>query len=290
MVKGKHMKGILEGTGLVIDRFLGVEQFGSTTPHYKHKQSCLHISEKPLPELDSLALLEELYRIIEDNWQRSRNHYRKPPSQENWRVMRCPEIAEQNTSPEVTLERSIIKATEEHWVNQVPTSSGLTGPRYDKVRNIDLVHNLAHGVWELIELKVNSDTPLYAAMEILQYGLLFLFSRRHQQELQYDTSKELLQATQIHLKVLAPSRYYISNRAGAPYQLQWLEESLNEGLQQFVDGSQQAPLQMDFQFEAFSPDFIWPTANGGSDPDDLRTALRDRHPVYAHRALTAPAR
>jgi hypothetical protein len=90
------------------------------------------------------------------------------------------------------------------------------------------VHNLAHGVWEFIELKVNSDTPLYAAMEILQYGLLFLFSRHHQQELQYDTSKELLQATQIHLKVLAPSRYYTSNRAGAPYQLQWLEESLNE--------------------------------------------------------------
>ena len=67
------MTGILEGTGPVIDRFFGVEQFGSTTPHYKHKQSCLHISEQPLPALDSLALLEELYRIIEANWQRSRS-------------------------------------------------------------------------------------------------------------------------------------------------------------------------------------------------------------------------
>jgi len=280
------MTGILEGTGPVIDRFFGVEQFGSTTPHYKHKQSCLHISEQPLPALDSLALLEELYQIIEDNWQRSRPFYSKPPSKENWRVMRRPEIAPQNTSPEVTLERSIIKATEEHWVNQVPTSSGLTGPRYDKARNIDLAHNLGHGEWEFIELKVNSDTPLYAAMEILQYGLLYLFSRHHQDELCYrNASKIMLEASQIHLKVLAPSPYYIPYQPPQQYQLQWLEESLNEGLQRLVDGSLHAPLQMDFQFDAFSPDFIWPLANGETDLDAIRAALRDRRPVYAHQHI-----
>jgi hypothetical protein len=235
--------------------------------------------------LDSLALLEELYQIIENNWQRSRPFYCKPPSKENWRVMRRPQFAQYNISPEVTLERHIVQATE-HWVNQVPTSSGLTGPRYDKARNIDLAHNLGPGEWEFIELKVNSDTPLYAAMEILQYGLLFLFSRRHQEELGCKkASKIMLQASQIHLKVLAPSQYYLPYQPPQQYQLQWLEESLNEGLQQFVDGSHQAPLQMDFQFEAFSPDFIWPPANGGTDPDDLRTALRDRYPVYAYQHI-----
>ena len=284
------MNGILEGTGLVIDRFFGVERFGKRAPHFKNKLSCLHVSEHPCSELDSLALLEELYRIIEDNWQRSRPLYRKPPSKENWRVVRRPEFASQNTSPEVTLERSMIQVTDENWVNQVPTSSGLTGPRYDKARNLDLVHNMGHGVWEFIELKVESDTPLYAVMEILQYGLLFLFSRHHQQELRYDTSKELLQAPHMHLKVLAPYPYYTCNHGDRLYQLQWLEESLNKGLQRFVEETTQPPLQMDFQFEAFPPDFTWPPANGATDPGAIRTAFRDRRPVYAQQALTVPAR
>ena len=103
-------------------------------------------------------------------------------------------------------------------------------------------------------------------------------------------AKDLLQATHVHLKVLAPTRYYTRNRAAQPYRLQWLEESLNEGLKQFVDERTRSSLRMDFQFEAFSPDFIWPPANGGADPDDIRTALRDRYPVYAHQALTVPAR
>jgi len=283
------MTGILEGTEPVIDRFFGVQRFGKSVPHFKNKRSCLHVSKHPCSTLDSLVLLEKLYRIIEENWQQSRPFYCKPPSQENWLVLRRRELAPQNVSSEVTLERGIIQSTGEHWGNQVATSSGLTGPNYDKNRHIDLVHNLAQGAWEFIELKVNSDTPLYAAMEILQYGLLFLFSRHYQQELRYDTSKELLQATQIHLKVLAPSCYYTSNRAGAQYQLQWLEESLNEGLQRFVDGSNQAPLQMDFQFEAFSPNFTWTPVNGAPDHSVIQNALRDRCPVYGSRSLNDQA-
>ena len=279
------MKGILGGTGHIIDHFFGLEQFGSSAPHYKNKLSCLYLSENSFPELESLPLLADLYRTIESNWQQSRPHYGKPPSQENWRVERRPEIADRNTSPEVTLERGIIQATDDTWVNQVPTSSGLTGPRYDKVRNMDLAHNLGHGEWEFIELKVNSDTPLYAAMEIVQYGLLFLFSRCHQQELQYDTAKDLLQATHVHLKVLAPSRYYTRNRAAQPYRLQWLEESLNEGLEQFVDERTRSSLRMDFQFEAFPSNFTWPSTNGAHDPDAIRAALRNRRPVYAHQHI-----
>lgn len=274
------MKGVLAGAVRVIDRFFGVERIGTKAPHFQHKQSCVQISKNPIPEFESLALLEELYRLIEANWERSQPHYGKPPSQKNWRMTRHPQFAQHNTSPEVTLERRIIQATDETWINQVPPSSGLTGPRKDN-RHIDLVHNLGHGNWEFIELKVNSDTPLFAALEIVQYGLLFLFCRHHQEALGFDASKALLQAAHVHLKVLAPSRYYTCNNAPELYQLQWLEESLNEGLRRFVDERTQSSLQMDFQFEAFPSDFIWPPANGAADHEAIRVALRDRRPVYA---------
>lgn len=273
------MNGILTGAERVIDRFFGVEQIGTKAPHFQHKQSCAHLSANPIHEFKSLALLEELYRLIEANWQQSQSHYSHPPSQKNWRMTRHPYFAQHNSSPEVTLERRVIQATDETWINQVPTSSGLTGPRKDN-RHIDLVHALGHGTWEFIELKVNSDTPLYAAMEIVQYGLLFLFCRHHQEALGFDASKILLQAAQVHLKVLAPSGYYACNNAFELYQLQWLEESLNEGLERFVDDCTQSSLKMDFHFEAFPSDFMWPSATGAYDPDAIRAALRDRRPVY----------
>jgi hypothetical protein len=101
----------------------------------------------------------------------------------------------------------------------------------------------------------------------------------------FDASKTLLQAAHVHLKVLAPSRYYTCNHAPELYQLQWLEESLNEGLRRFVDERTQSSLQMEFQFEAFPSNFTWPSANGAHDPDAIRVALSDRHPVYAHQHI-----
>lgn len=274
------MNGVLAGAERVIDRFFGVERIGTIAPHYQHKQSCNHLSEQPITECKSLALLEDLYRLIEWNWECSLPHYGKLPSHRNWRVTRHPQFAQGNTSPEVTLERRIIQATDESWINQVPTSSGLTGPRKD-TRHIDLIHNLGDRAWEFIELKVNCNTPLFAALEIIQYGLLYLFCRHHQEALGFDPSNLLLQAAQVHLKVLAPAQYYTCIRPTGRYQLQWLEDSLNEGLAQIIEGGTQASLNMDFQFEAFPIDFTWPSPNAAYDPDAIRAALRDRRPVYA---------
>ena len=64
-----------------------------------------------------------------------------------------------NTSPEVMLERSIVRAASDNWANQVPTSSGLIGPHADKVRNIDLVQRLDENHFSFIELKVASNNP-----------------------------------------------------------------------------------------------------------------------------------
>ncbi len=87
-------------------------------------------------------------------------------------------------------------------------------------------------------------TPLFAAMEILQYGVHYIFSRENAKDLGYaETDKELLGATGIHLKVLAPATYY------AGYDdLSWLEESIRKELASFLDQPKLA-FEMDFKFE-----------------------------------------
>ena len=100
------------------------------------------------------------------------------------------------------------------------------------------------GWYELIELKTDDGggTPLFAAMEILQYGVLYIFSREKFQELGYH-GIELLNAKGIHLRVLAPADYY------APYNLSWLEKSINKGLASFLT---KFNFKMDFKFDTLS--------------------------------------
>jgi hypothetical protein len=73
-----------------------------------------------------------------------------------------------------------------------------------------LIHRCEEGVYELIELKVESNTPLYAAMEILQNAVLYIFYRERKKELEGEVAepKDILRATVIHLRVLAPCNYY----------------------------------------------------------------------------------
>ncbi len=276
------MSSILRETGKVIDRFFGVEKYGKSEPHYQHKQSCLHVSNHPSAGLDGKALVTDLYAQIETNWRQSRAKYGKAPSKENWRFTGRSNISKRNTSPEVTLERAIIRSSNGDWANQVPTSSGLTHQSFDKRRCIDLVHRLDQSEWEFIELKIKSDTPFYAAMEILSYGILYLFSREHQQELKYNNKEEVLRASRIHLKVLAPDRFYSPNGSSTPYQLKWLEDLLNEGLRRFLDAMAGLALQISFQFEAFPPDFEWKATTKVPLNGAVDAALRGRHAFYAH--------
>lgn len=276
------MSSVLHGTGAIIDRFFGVGGIGKP-PHYRHKQSCLTLSEKPLSDASGATLIVEIYKQIEFNWRRSRSEYGKLPSKKNWCFRRQTEFDECNTSPEVTLERRIIQSSDESWANQVPTSSGLTHHRFDKARNIDLVHKLDNGRCEFIELKVNSDTPLYAAMEILTYGCLYLFSRQHRDDLGYGSSRELLSLLSIHLRVLAPRLYYAPDprQPDQLYDIEWLAELVNEGLRQFAGGLAHLDLVMEFGFDSFPADFTWPPSGGDMPDETLQTALGNRRPVYS---------
>lgn len=237
--------GILDGIGDLVDEWLELS-FSATMPLYQHKTAALQLCTRPsIPS--ATGFLEKAYRRINNNWASSDYRNTRPPSRENWRFEQRSDISAENTSPEVRLERAIIQASDAHWANQVPTSSGLVGPSADKVRNIDLVQRGDSGNYVLIELKVASNNPLFAAIEILLYGLLLAWSRNNAQKLCYGQSAQpVLLARRITLCVLAPREYY------SGMDLTLLGQSINEGLQ---TNEALLGLPCSFEFTQFSSTF-----------------------------------
>jgi hypothetical protein len=129
-------------------------------------------------------VVDLIFQTVADNYERGDAATNRNRSEENWRWHRLqPQIAAHNTSPEVVLERAIAAACQRtgrtDWANQVPVASGLIDGATDGRRAIDLVHQCSERHFELIELKIASDTPLYAAVEIIGYGCIWLLARAH---------------------------------------------------------------------------------------------------------------
>jgi hypothetical protein len=273
---------ILKDVGKIIDEALGLRSCGiGKEPHYKHKETCQKLSEFPPPTFDATALIEKIYAQVKANWKKGVNC---EPSTENWRFESRMNIDARNDDPEIKLERAIVGTqTQSHinWANQTPTSSGFVGPHADKHRNIDLIHRIADRAYEFIELKVESNTPLYAAMEILQYAVLYIFSRENERKMEGGSAKQKLlrEATVIHLRVLAPCSYYEG------YRLEWLEENISNGLKAFL-ARRMPKLQMDFRFDAFPPWFSSDHAKAickdlsKEQADSIRMAVDNRKSVY----------
>jgi hypothetical protein len=196
-------KGLVKGVESLINSRLKLRPQLS----YKDKTVCKDLSNQPV-QLDGTALVREIYERIIENAQfglMTSAGTGKPPSEENWRWQPRPTLTagksgKSHTGAEVPLERTIaILSTlagfgfKEDWTNQMPVGSGLTRDR-DGGRRIDLVHRSGNGTYYFIELKTSgphgSDSPLHAAVEILIYGLVYIFSRIHKEELHYDGSQE----------------------------------------------------------------------------------------------------
>ena len=98
-------------------------------------------------------------------------------SLENWRHQKHTGFQDVKRSPEVPLERTIAALMDEKWANQIPVAaSGLLGGG----KTLDLA--CLHGdSIDLIELKVNSNTPLSAAVQVLFYGLAHVFFQLHRE-------------------------------------------------------------------------------------------------------------
>jgi hypothetical protein len=203
--------------------FDGVEQAAAEVlgiTSLKHR-SALH----GMSSFDGKAAVDAIYRAIESNYARSGATANKNKSRENWRWQSLqPQISKHNRSPEVVIERAIaaacLRLKRKDWANQVPVASGLIGSRRDRRRAIDLVRRRGERHFELIELKFASDTPLFAAAEIIGYGCLWLIARDDKPS----CPSALLDADHIDLRVLAPWAYY------KPFALKDIEAALDVGV------------------------------------------------------------
>lgn len=198
-------------------------------------RSALHSLQIPA----DVDLAFTVYETIAANWLASDADANKDRSRQNWRWTLQPQIGSGNRSPEVVLERAIAfvcaGAGRTDWANQIPVASGLIRGASDGRRAIDLGQRRGEDHYELIELKIASDTPLFAAVELLGYVSLWLLARKDPPA----TAPALLAADRIDLRVLAPSTFY------APFRLNDLKRNVVEGLR-LLGGNQGVNLSFAF--------------------------------------------
>lgn len=185
----------------------------------RHRSALLRLDVPASIDLPALV-----FGTVARNWADGGAAANLNRSRQNWRWTLQPQISAANRSPEVVLERAIAAACVAHqrsdWANQIPVASGLIAGAADGRRAIDLAQRRDDRHYELIELKVASDTPLYAAVELLGYASLLLLARQAPPE----HAPALLAADRVDLRVLAPAAFY------APFQLEKLARSIDAGI------------------------------------------------------------
>jgi len=245
------MASITEGISEIIN--------GALFGHFKQKTACIGLANRsglyPLGVKSIHKLPDRIFRKILNNFNKSKGNI--SISSELWRFKKMEYIEKNNRDPETKLEKGIIKKCGDDWVNQVPTSSGLVGAHSDKKRNIDLVHriSLEKGEYTFYELKVRSDNPVFAAMEILIYGMLYCLARQCN-EIKLPEDNELSKAKSIHLNVLAPRDFYSSYSNEG---LLNISKEINKGLKfflvEFTKNNPNLSIEMDFRFDQFRESF-----------------------------------
>ena len=256
------MKSITEGFDDIKDESLGLVGSGiGKPPHFRHIGSCKNLCASHVPRADGAGLAEALVTQVTRNWTAGQERGGASPSSQNWRFSRAGKMAPHNPSPEVTFERVLVEVANERWANQVPTCSGVFGPDADHRRSIDIVERTGSRSFDFIELKIRSDTPIFAALEVLDYGVLYAFSRIYARSLNYNPGcSEIIDAHEIGLRVLAPTQFYeYKSHAGAraTFDLGWLETMMRDATRQLASmiGGETV---MDFRLDVFPERFSWP--------------------------------
>ncbi|MFO0905730.1 MAG: hypothetical protein U0939_22170 [Pirellulales bacterium] len=290
---------ILSGIDAIIDGWLGLQgtpRYGSgASPAYFSRSAAIDLSDNGGPlaqtaDLSTGTLIADLLTMIDDNWKEAGSQTR---GSRNWLLRKAADLDDRNESAEKILEKLIVQLLGPTWFNQIPTCSGMVD-REESKRSIDLGHDCGQGVFEFIELKYGSaeqnfgsDHPLYAAFEILKYGLLFAHARNHGLLVSDSDARPLSAAKTIRLQVLAPAGYYdFKTRSGRKaFDLAWLESAINKGL-----ASMPCTVTFDFQFQRFTSEFealySLPVVLSDGVRAFQRCDLTCREPVYGHRQLS----
>lgn len=211
--KSDQPKSLLDGVEASVSDALSITSL-------RHRSAVLK-----LPLFNGRQLVASIFETIRQNYLASNATANKDRSKQNWRWHSLqPQIAPHNRSPEVVIERAIAAACADlhrtDWANQIPVASGLVEGAGDGRRAIDLVRRHDENHFELIELKIASDNPLYASVEIVGYACLWHLARIDRPR----RSSALLDAERIDLTVLAPEAYY------AQYPVAEIESSFDEGV------------------------------------------------------------
>jgi hypothetical protein len=205
---------------------------------------------------DDIDLARLVHTVIASNWLACNADANRNRSRQNWRWELQSQISPANRSPEVVLERALAMAGKSggssDWANQIPVASGLVAGATDGRRAIDLGLRSGERVYELIELKIASDTPLYAAVELLGYASLLLLARRNPP----NNKPELLNAERIDLRVLAPAAFY------APFDLVALERSVDRGVQSL---GHDEGIELSFRFDVLPDSLSGPPLPEGAE-------------------------
>ena len=231
------MPTIFEGVDVLIDQHVDVLRVGTSAPHHRHKTCLKRLNDKP-KSFEISKLLKGIASILKTNWEKNG---RRRGSKENWRWEKQLYIRDANQSREKQFEKAVVARCGHEWVNQVPTASGLTSSIAGKHCNIDLIHRLSDETCEFIELKYDCDTPLFAAFEILKYGMLYVFTRQHLKDLTVSPGTNLFALSHVHLRIVAPAIYYSGCR------LEWLQLEVNRGLAHALS---KEDFRMDLKFES----------------------------------------
>ena len=278
---------LLTGTSDLIDQALREAGYGHTSDlkrgSHKDKTTCIALSERGRSGLDVAELVSKLYTRIWQNWE---SVTRRIPSPKNWELRQRIDssgkviLADANNDPEIVLERRIVQAAlnsnRTDWFHQCPTASGVFSATTDRC-HIDLIQKLGDEEFQLIELKVASDNPLFAAFELVRNCLLYLLARRQLSE--HYTDKPLLSARKMRLVVLAPRSFYCC-KPNQIYDLGWFEKDISAAIAEC--GKDQC--EINFAFEAFPEWFGWPPEKGTMRdfPDErLLQAVDERRKVFA---------
>ena len=220
------------------------------TSDYRRGPEARALLATPPGRTQGADLAAAAFAIVSRNFSESLSSPARRISKENWRT-HSPhtEYAANNTSPETLLERGLVKACvdagRKDWWNQVPIASGLVSSTAGRRRAIDLVHERCCHAFDFVELKVESDSPIYAAIEVMQYGIVWLLTRQAKVALGY-TAGTLLDGDEANLSVLAPTDFY------GNAQLTAFQNGVSDSLRNI---SRSSGARMSFRFEQFRPDF-----------------------------------
>lgn len=239
----KPVGNVLTGTECIIKSHFFGDPFSKHS--IRHKSATIKLNTPP-HAFNAVELLKNLISQIQLNVETG---CRKSNSRQNWRGdMPQPNIDhEKNKSKEVLLEKAIAELVKRDklalpgWWNQMPIASGLIHANSDRRRAIDLVRKSEGPVieFDFIELKIDSDTPLFALMEILLYGLVYLVLRRNPDGLSPESkASKVFKAQKVNLRVLAPKDYYKG------YNLKWLHDELNNSLKTIANDNSSQPFEM----------------------------------------------